>query len=79
MYHMFLIASKTIFIPIADSLMHRAAVAEMLNLLEPQRKYEAIELIEESTNNMVPRLIHPHGSYYFLFMLGISRFLFSHL
>ncbi|XP_023548247.1 N-terminal acetyltransferase A complex auxiliary subunit NAA15 isoform X2 [Cucurbita pepo subsp. pepo] len=38
-----------------DSLMHRAAVAEMLNLLEPQRKYEAIELIEESTNNMVPR------------------------
>ncbi|XP_023514565.1 N-terminal acetyltransferase A complex auxiliary subunit NAA15-like [Cucurbita pepo subsp. pepo] len=38
-----------------DSLMHRAAVAEMLNLLEPQRKSEAIKLIEESTNNMVPR------------------------
>ncbi|XP_038897483.1 LOW QUALITY PROTEIN: N-terminal acetyltransferase A complex auxiliary subunit NAA15-like [Benincasa hispida] len=38
-----------------DSLMHRAAVAEMLNLLEPQRKSEAVKLIEESTNGMVPR------------------------
>ena len=43
--------------------MHRAAVAEMLNLLEPQRKSEAIKLIEESTNGIVPRLIHPPESY----------------
>ncbi|KAG6669387.1 N-terminal acetyltransferase A complex auxiliary subunit NAA15-like [Carya illinoinensis] len=38
-----------------DSLMHRAAVAEMLYVLEPDRKLEAIRLIEESTNNMVPK------------------------
>ncbi|XP_062157189.1 N-terminal acetyltransferase A complex auxiliary subunit NAA15 [Alnus glutinosa] len=38
-----------------DSLMHRAAVAEMLFVLEPDRKLEAIKLIEESTNNMVPK------------------------
>jgi N-alpha-acetyltransferase 15/16, NatA auxiliary subunit len=35
--------------------MHRAAVAEMLFVLEPDRKLEAIKLIEESTNNMVPK------------------------
>ncbi|XP_041015237.1 N-terminal acetyltransferase A complex auxiliary subunit NAA15-like [Juglans microcarpa x Juglans regia] len=38
-----------------DSLLHRAAVAEMLYVLEPDRKLEAIRLIEESTNNMVPK------------------------
>ncbi|KAB1218605.1 N-alpha-acetyltransferase 16, NatA auxiliary subunit [Morella rubra] len=38
-----------------DSLMHRAAVAEMLYVLEPDRKSEAIKLIEESTYNMVPK------------------------
>ncbi|XP_068334434.1 N-terminal acetyltransferase A complex auxiliary subunit NAA15-like [Pyrus communis] len=38
-----------------DSLMHRAAVAEMLYALEPDKKSEAIKLIEESTNNMVPK------------------------
>ncbi|XP_002517521.2 N-terminal acetyltransferase A complex auxiliary subunit NAA15 [Ricinus communis] len=37
-----------------DSLMHRAAVAEMLYLLEPNKKSEAIKLIEDSTNNLVP-------------------------
>ncbi|KAM5578948.1 N-terminal acetyltransferase A complex auxiliary subunit NAA15 [Rosa sericea] len=37
-----------------DSLMHRAAVAEVLYALEPNRKDEAIALIEDSTNNMVP-------------------------
>lgn len=58
--------------------MHRAAVAEMLNLLEPQRKSEAIKLIEESTNDMVPRLIHLHESYCFLFVPDISRFLALH-
>ncbi|BBG99035.1 tetratricopeptide repeat-containing protein [Prunus dulcis] len=38
-----------------DSLMHRAAVAEMLYTMEPEKKSEAIKLIEESTNNMVPK------------------------
>ncbi|KAF5466665.1 hypothetical protein F2P56_016572 [Juglans regia] len=38
-----------------DSLLHRAAVAEMFYVLEPDRKLEAIRLIEESTNNMVPK------------------------
>ncbi|KAM3699872.1 hypothetical protein ACJW30_05G058200 [Castanea mollissima] len=38
-----------------DSLMHRAAVAEMLYVLEPDKKPEAIRLIEESTNNTVPK------------------------
>ena len=50
--------------------MHRAAVAEMLNLLEPQRKSEAIKLIEESTNNMVPRLYIFIESYYFFVYTG---------
>lgn len=35
--------------------MHRAAVAEMLYTMEPEKKSEAIKLIEESTNNMVPK------------------------
>lgn len=35
-----------------DSLMHRTAVAEMLHLLEPNKKSEAVKLIEESSNNM---------------------------
>ena len=35
----------------ADSLMHRVAVAEMLYLLEPNKKSEAVKLIEESSNN----------------------------
>ncbi|KAJ8640601.1 hypothetical protein MRB53_017295 [Persea americana] len=34
-----------------DSLMHRAAAAEMLYVLEPEKKLEAIKLIEESTNS----------------------------
>ncbi|CAK7356637.1 unnamed protein product [Dovyalis caffra] len=37
-----------------DSLMHRAAVAEMLYVLEPNKKLEAIKLIEGSTNNPAP-------------------------
>lgn len=36
-----------------DSLMHRVAVAEMLYLLEPNKKAEAIRLIEDSNNNIV--------------------------
>lgn len=43
------------FVFLADSLMHRAAVAEMLYVLEPDKKPEAIKLIEESTNNTVPK------------------------
>ncbi|KAK9677157.1 hypothetical protein RND81_11G124400 [Saponaria officinalis] len=37
-----------------ESLMHRAAAAEMLHLLEPNKKSEAVKLIEESSNNLVP-------------------------
>uniref|UniRef100_A0A7N0VK31 Uncharacterized protein n=2 Tax=Kalanchoe fedtschenkoi TaxID=63787 RepID=A0A7N0VK31_KALFE len=36
-----------------DSLMHRAAVAEMTVLLEPNKKSESINIIEESTNNLL--------------------------
>lgn len=35
-----------------ESLVHRAAFAEMLFLLEPNKKCEAVKLIEESPNNM---------------------------
>ncbi|KAL5576384.1 hypothetical protein UlMin_018083 [Ulmus minor] len=37
-----------------DSLMHRSAVAEMLYALQPDKKAEAVKLIEESTNNPGP-------------------------
>ncbi|XP_074275958.1 N-terminal acetyltransferase A complex auxiliary subunit NAA15 [Silene latifolia] len=36
-----------------ESLMHRAAAAEMLHLLEPSKKSEAVKLIEESSNNLI--------------------------
>ncbi|XP_010254211.1 PREDICTED: N-alpha-acetyltransferase 16, NatA auxiliary subunit-like isoform X1 [Nelumbo nucifera] len=36
-----------------DSLMHRAAAAEMLFVLDPQKKAEAIKLIEDSTNSVM--------------------------
>lgn len=36
-----------------DSLVHRAAVAEMLYLLEPNKKSEAVKLIEESLDNTI--------------------------
>jgi peptide alpha-N-acetyltransferase len=35
----------------SGSLMHRAAAAEMMYLLEPAKKMEAVKLIEDSTNN----------------------------
>ncbi|KAF7814310.1 N-terminal acetyltransferase A complex auxiliary subunit NAA15 [Senna tora] len=38
-----------------DSLMHRAAFAEMLYILDPNRKAEAVKFIEESTNDLAPR------------------------
>uniref|UniRef100_A0A7N0RHA1 Uncharacterized protein n=1 Tax=Kalanchoe fedtschenkoi TaxID=63787 RepID=A0A7N0RHA1_KALFE len=37
-----------------DSLMHRAAVAEMTFLLEPHKKAESVKIIEESLNNLLP-------------------------
>ncbi|KAF7843310.1 N-terminal acetyltransferase A complex auxiliary subunit NAA15 [Senna tora] len=38
-----------------DSLMHRAAAAEMLYTLDPSRKSDSVKLIEESPNDFVPR------------------------
>ncbi|KAI9110342.1 hypothetical protein K1719_018784 [Acacia pycnantha] len=38
-----------------DSLMHRAAFAEMLYTLDPNKKSEALKLIEDSTNDLAPR------------------------
>ncbi|KAK1305757.1 hypothetical protein QJS10_CPA10g00495 [Acorus calamus] len=38
-----------------DSLMHRAAAAEMLYVLEPDKKIEAIKLIDDSANKMVAK------------------------
>ncbi|KAK8524977.1 hypothetical protein V6N13_015973 [Hibiscus sabdariffa] len=38
-----------------DSLMHRVAVAEMLNILDPAKKLEAVKLIEDSSNKVVPK------------------------
>ncbi|MBA0870636.1 hypothetical protein Goshw_015158, partial [Gossypium schwendimanii] len=37
-----------------DSLMHRVAVAEMLFTLDPTEKLEAVKLIEDSSNKVVP-------------------------
>ncbi|OIW03837.1 hypothetical protein TanjilG_30113 [Lupinus angustifolius] len=38
-----------------DSLMHRAAFGELLYILDHNRKAEAVQFIEGSTNNLVPR------------------------
>lgn len=38
-----------------DSLMHRASVAEMLYTLQPDKKSEAVKMIEESTNRWFHR------------------------
>jgi len=38
----------------ADSLLHRAAAAEMIYVLEPEKKLEAIKIIEDSINNVAP-------------------------
>ncbi|KAF1865787.1 hypothetical protein Lal_00021788 [Lupinus albus] len=38
-----------------DSLTHRAAFAEILYILDSNRKSEAVKFIEGSTNNLVPR------------------------
>jgi N-alpha-acetyltransferase 15/16, NatA auxiliary subunit len=40
-----------VYISLPASLTHRAAAAEMMYLLEPDKKMEAIKLIEDSTNN----------------------------
>lgn len=36
----------------ADSLVHRAAYAEMLYVLDPSKKTEAVKIIEDSTNKV---------------------------
>lgn len=41
-----------LFCPLVDSLRHRAAVAEMVFVLEPSKKKEATSLIEESSNDL---------------------------
>ncbi|KAG9459346.1 hypothetical protein H6P81_003854 [Aristolochia fimbriata] len=46
-------ANKSFLEKHKDSLMHRAAAGEMLYMLEPEKKPEAVKLIEESTNNQV--------------------------
>ncbi|KAL2243403.1 N-terminal acetyltransferase A complex auxiliary subunit NAA15 [Sesamum indicum] len=49
-----LIEANTLFLEKhRDSLTHRAAVAEMISVMEPSKKKEAINLIEESSNNLV--------------------------
>ncbi|GAA0148143.1 acetyltransferase [Lithospermum erythrorhizon] len=44
-------ANKVFFEKHKDSLMHRAAAAEMLHVLEPSKKAEATKLIEDSTKD----------------------------
>ncbi|KAF9615560.1 hypothetical protein IFM89_024592 [Coptis chinensis] len=48
-------ANNTFLEKYKDSLMHRAAAAEMMYVLEPKRKLEAIKLIEDTPNNFLPR------------------------
>ncbi|KAK1264505.1 hypothetical protein QJS04_geneDACA024425 [Acorus gramineus] len=48
-------ANRSLLEKHTDSLMHRAAVAEMLHLLEPNKKIEAIKLIEDSANRTVAK------------------------
>ncbi|KAI3455389.1 hypothetical protein Pfo_012052 [Paulownia fortunei] len=49
-----LIEANTLFLEKhRDSLSHRAAVAEMIFVMEPSKKKEAINLIEESSSNLV--------------------------
>ncbi|KAL6497051.1 N-alpha-acetyltransferase 16, NatA auxiliary subunit [Orobanche gracilis] len=50
-----LVEANTLFLEThRDSLRHRAAVAEMIFLMEPNKAKEAINLIEESPINVVP-------------------------
>ncbi|XP_027928732.1 N-terminal acetyltransferase A complex auxiliary subunit NAA15-like [Vigna unguiculata] len=48
-----------------DSLMHKAAFGEMLYVLDPNKRPEAVKLIEGSTNNLVPRngVLEPIGEW----------------
>ncbi|KAL6568104.1 N-alpha-acetyltransferase 16, NatA auxiliary subunit [Orobanche hederae] len=51
-----LIEANTLFLEThRDSLRHRAAVAEMIFVMEPDKAKEAIKLIEESPINVVPK------------------------
>ncbi|ONK76623.1 uncharacterized protein A4U43_C03F30260 [Asparagus officinalis] len=47
-------ANKSFLDKHEGSLMHRAAAAEMIYVLEPQRKLEAIKIIEDSKSNLAP-------------------------
>ncbi|GMI78061.1 mutant,snc1-enhancing 6, EMBRYO DEFECTIVE 2753, OMISHA, NAA15 [Hibiscus trionum] len=47
-------ANKVILGKHEDSLMHRVAVAEMLYVLDPTKKLEAVKLIEDSSNKVLP-------------------------
>jgi len=56
--HTFQVSLRKIYIVsllFADSLMHRAAFVEILYILDSNRKSEAVKLIEDSVNNIVPR------------------------
>jgi len=55
--HTFQVSLRKIYIVslFADSLMHRAAFAEILYILDSNRKSDAVKLIEDSVNNIVPR------------------------
>ncbi|KAF3517443.1 hypothetical protein DY000_02064374 [Brassica cretica] len=46
-------ANKEFLARHGDSLVHRAAYAEMLYLLDPSKKTESIKIIEDSTNEVV--------------------------
>ncbi|XP_039045865.1 N-terminal acetyltransferase A complex auxiliary subunit NAA15-like [Hibiscus syriacus] len=48
-------ANKVFLVKHEDSLMHRVAVAEMLHVLDPTKKPEAVKLIEDSSNKVVPK------------------------
>jgi hypothetical protein len=56
LYVLSLIVKVCVFpVLFAGSLMHRAAFGEMMYILDPNRRAEAVKLIEGSTNNPVSR------------------------
>lgn len=52
--------------------MHRAAVAEMIYTLQPDKKLEAVKLIEQSSNNMVPTKYLSSYFYFYIYLFDIS-------
>lgn len=53
LHSFFIFNNLIIFFFFVDSLAHRAAVAEMMFVLEPNKKKEAINLIVESPKDLV--------------------------